>query len=63
MKLRQVPVKDGNIHKILILDDDKTSAEGKLVAWVESADEEEAKLEAKDVFDAILRNGSKLVWH
>ena len=63
MKLRLVHITDEGYHKVLILDDNKTKAEGKLVAWVMALNEGEARDEARDVSTAILRNGKSLLWN
>jgi hypothetical protein len=62
MKLRTFPILYKGEHKILILDDSRTRQEGKLVAWVTARTLTDAMAEAKDVVDAILRNGKSLVW-
>lgn len=63
MKLRMIKIQDEGLHKVLIVDDDRNKIEGKLVAWVTAAILEDAIAEAKDVSDAILRNGHSLAWN
>jgi hypothetical protein len=63
VKLRTVLYKDDGIHKALILDDNRSKSEGKLVAWVTANTEDEARSEAKDVSEAILRNGKAMFWN
>jgi len=61
MRLRKITIKDEGLIKVLIVDDDKK--EGKLVAWVTATTDDEAQAEAKDVAEAIMRNGKELVWN
>lgn len=64
MKLRLVSIVDEGKHKVLILDDNRTTLQGKLVAWAIADTKDEALVEAEDMKSAILRSSTgKLVWN
>jgi hypothetical protein len=63
VKLRLVHIEDEGQHKVLVLDENKTTEEGKLVAWTVADTKDEAMAEAEDMKKSIIRSGGKLVWH